>query len=90
MRQNLWLRLCVTQAWQMPCSALKRSKCCVHPERVCAASSDIRLPTGGELHIFSPAAVRKDRACERDCMYLGAHDVPHSHKLTTTMMTGPS
>ena len=65
-------------------------KCFVHSESVCAVSSDIRLPTGGELHIFSPAAMRKDRACERDCMYLGAHDVPHSHKLTTTMMTGQS
>ena len=61
-----------------------------HSEVVCAASSDIRLPTGGELHIFSPEAMQKNRACEGDCMYVGAYDVPHSHKLTTIIMTGLS
>ena len=38
--------------------------------------SDIRLPTDGELHIFSPGAVQRDGACGRDCMYVGAFDVP--------------
>ena len=53
---------------------------CVH--------SNIRLPTDGELDIFSPGAVQRDGACGRDCMHVGAFDVPHSHKLTTPMMAG--
>jgi hypothetical protein len=52
--------------------------------------SDIRLPTDGELHIFSPGAVQRAGACGRDCMHVGAFSVPHSHKLTTPMMTGLS
>ena len=56
----------------------------------CFVRSDIRLPTDGELHIFSPGAVQRDGACGRDCMYVGAFDVPHSHKLTTPMMPGLS
>jgi hypothetical protein len=54
------------------------------------ARSDIRLPTDGELHVFSPGAVQRDGACARDCMFVGAFDVPHSHKLTTPMMSGLS
>ena len=53
------------------------------------APSNIRIPTEGELHIFSPGAVQRDGVCGRDCMHVGAFDVPHSHKLTTPMMAGP-
>ena len=64
------------------------SDCAAAEALVLCASSNIRIPTEGVLHIFSPGALQRLGACERDCMRVGAFDVPHSHKLTTPMMAG--
>ncbi|KAK9917572.1 hypothetical protein WJX75_005898 [Coccomyxa subellipsoidea] len=50
--------------------------------------SEIRVPTAGKLHIYSPGSTEYGTVCERDCMHVGAFDVPHSHKLTTPMLLG--
>ncbi len=50
--------------------------------------SDIRLPSAGELHIYSPGSTSDGTVCERDCMHYGAFDVPHSHKVTTPLLQG--
>lgn len=57
---------------------------------VLTARSEIRVPTAGTLHIYSPGSTEYGTVCERDCMHVGAFDVPHSHKLTTPMLLGGS
>ncbi|BDA50643.1 probable lysyl endopeptidase at N-terminal half [Coccomyxa sp. Obi] len=50
--------------------------------------SDIRIPSDGELHMYSPGSTLDRTVCERDCMRVGPFDVPHSHKLTTPLLQG--
>lgn len=54
----------------------------------CLLRSDIKLPAGGDLHIFSPAENAGREQCGAGCMHVGAFDVPHSHKLTTQLFQG--
>lgn len=53
-----------------------------------AMCSDIRIPSDGELHMYSPGSTLDRTVCERDCMRVGPFDVPHSHKLTTPLLQG--
>ncbi len=51
-------------------------------------NSDIKIPSQGQLHMWAPGSVGAREECERDCMRVGAFDVPHSHKLTTPLFSG--
>jgi hypothetical protein len=50
--------------------------------------SDIQLPLGGELIVYSPAAAQGRRVCAAGCHRLGFSDVPASHAFTTLAMPG--
>jgi hypothetical protein len=53
-----------------------------------AARSDIRLPAGGELAIYAPAATANRTRCADSCMVVSALGVPATHRLTTMPLTG--
>ena len=54
----------------------------------CNVHSNVELPLGSELIIFSPSATQDFRRCSHSCMRVTPETVPASGKLTTTPMEG--
>ena len=54
----------------------------------CNVHSNVDLPLGAELIIFSPSATQNFRRCSHSCMHVTSETVPASGKLTTTPMEG--